>query len=100
MGEVDIEVPEQWPWYFQDPRMFPYEYFEEMSPLFCTTDIPFEAIGKQTQEHAYKFNLSNDSRRLLVGDMKGKQLLLATPLLRWYLNHGMITKIYQIVDFQ
>ena len=33
--------------------------------------------------------------------MKARQVLLATPLLRWYLNHGMtVTKVYQVVEFQ
>ena len=33
--------------------------------------------------------------------MKARQILLATPLLQWYLEHGLvITKIYQLVEFQ
>ena len=33
--------------------------------------------------------------------MKGKHMLIATPLLKWYLNHGMlVTKVYQVVEFQ
>lgn len=33
--------------------------------------------------------------------MKGKQMLLATPLLNWYLKHGMrVTTIYQLIEFQ
>ena len=33
--------------------------------------------------------------------MKARQILLATQLLQWYLNHGMVvTKIYQVVKFQ
>lgn len=101
MVEVDIEVPSQWPWYFQSPTLTPYEYFREMSPLFCSTDIPYEAMGSHMQRHVDHYNLSTNPRRLLVGGMKGKQLLIATPLLRWYLNHGMVvTKIYQVVEFQ
>jgi hypothetical protein len=46
MVECDIRVPDEWPSYFQHPTMTPYEYFEEMSPLFCTTDVPFELIGE------------------------------------------------------
>ena len=72
-----------------------------MSPLFCSTDIPYEAMGSHMQRHVDHYNLSTNPRRLLVGGMKGKQLLIATPLLRWYLNHGMVvTKIYQVVEFQ
>ena len=33
--------------------------------------------------------------------MKARQTLLATPLLQWYLEHGLVvTKIYQLVEFQ
>ncbi|XP_053395709.1 uncharacterized protein LOC128555915 [Mercenaria mercenaria] len=99
--EVDIHVPSEWPWYFQDPRMTFFQYFEEMSPLFCTTDIPFEAIGQHMQEHVQKYDLSMAPRRVLVGGMKGEKMLIATTLLRWYLNHGMeVTKNYQVVEYQ
>ena len=97
--EVDIEVPQHWPCYFKHST--PFQYFREMSPLFCTTEIHFEAIGHHMQKHVVTYNLSKASRQLLVGGMKGEQMLIATPLLRWYLNHGMtVTKIYQVVEFQ
>ena len=88
MVEVDIRVPDQWPAHFSNPTMTPYEYFQEMSPLFCTTDVPLEVIGSHMQEHVDRFGLSQKPRRLLVGGMKAKQILLATPLLKWYLDHG------------
>ena len=32
--------------------------------------------------------------------MRGREMLIATPLLKWYLEHGMVvTKIYQVVEF-
>ena len=44
--------------------------------------------------------LSEKPRRLLIGGMRGRQMLLATHLLKWYLEHGMVvTKIYQVVEF-
>ena len=53
------------------------------------------------QEHAIKHNLSEKPRKLLVGGMKAEKMLLATPLLKWYLEHGMlVTKIHQVVEFQ
>ena len=101
MVEVDIEVPQEWPHYFKHPTMSPYDYFQEMSPLFCTTEIPFDAIGEHMQAHIWEYHLSDSPRRLLVGGMKARQILLATPLLQWYLNHGLVvTKIYQVIEFQ
>ena len=101
MVEVDIEVPQEWPHYFKHPTMSPYDYFQEMSPLFCTTEIPFDAIGEHMQAHILEYHLSDSPRRLLVGGMKARQILLATPLLQWYLNQGLVvTKIFQVIEFQ
>ena len=101
MVEVDIHVPEKWSSCFEHQKMSPYDYFKEMSPLFCSTDIPFDAIGEHMQAHIWEYHLSDKPRRLLVGGMKARQILLATPLLQWYLKHGLVvTKIYQIIEFQ
>ncbi|KAJ8311825.1 hypothetical protein KUTeg_010638 [Tegillarca granosa] len=48
--EVDIEVPEQWPSYFQHPSLTPFDFFAEMCPLFCNTDVPFDAIASLLDE--------------------------------------------------
>ncbi|VDI57816.1 Hypothetical predicted protein [Mytilus galloprovincialis] len=101
MVECDIRVPDEWPSYFRHPTMTPYEYFAEMSPLFCTTDVPFDLIGDHMQDHVRRFELSEKPRRLLVGGMRARQMLIATPLLKWYLEHGMlVTKIYQVLEFK
>ena len=97
MVECDIRVPDKWPSYFQHPTMTPYEYFEEMVPLFCTTDVPFDLTGEHMQDHVQRFELSEKPRQLLVGGMRGRQMLLATPLLKWYLEHGG-DQIYQVVE--
>ena len=42
-----------------------------------------------------------EKRRLLISGKKVKKILLATPLLQWYLSHHCeISKIYQIIEFQ
>ena len=39
-------------------------------------------------------------RRSLIGSMKGEKILLATPLLKWYLEHGLeVTKVHQVIEF-
>ena len=57
MGECEIRVPDKWPSYFQHLIMTSYEYFEEMSPLFCTTGVPFDLISKHMQDHVRRFQL-------------------------------------------
>ncbi len=100
MVEVDLGVPEKWGSEFQS-ELSPAEYFGEMSPIFCNTDIPMSDIGSHMQEHVKELGLSEKPRRLLVGGMKAKQILVATPLLKWYLEHGMVvSKIYQVVEYR
>ena len=83
------------------PKFDTLRVFSGNVSLFCTTDISFEAIGHHMQEHVKAYNLPQATQQLLVGGMKGEQMLIATPLLRWYLKHGMVvTKIYQVVQFQ
>ncbi len=88
--ECDIHVPDHL-----------YDKFSEMSPIFCTTEINFNDIGAHMQEFARMHNISQSSRKLLVGGMKAEKILLATPLARWYLQQGLvITKVYQTLEFE
>ena len=100
MVECDIEIPEQWGHDFK-MTLPPKEYFSEMCPLFCNTDVGFDDIGDHMQAHVRAQGLSDKPRRLLVSGTKARQILLATPLLKWYLDHGLkVTKIYQVVEYR
>ena len=93
MVELDIHVPETWSSCFEHQKMSPYDYFKEMSPLFCSTDIP---IGSYLGVSPV-----GQTQTTVGGGMKARQILLAIPLLQWYLKHGLVvTKIYQIIEFQ
>ena len=58
--EVDIEVPSKWP-KGKERECTPTEYFSEMSPFFCTTEIGFEVLGDHMQEHVRRCDLSTVS---------------------------------------
>ena len=78
----------------------PFEYFSEFSPIFCTTEVPFECIGEHMQNFAKQNNLSQKPRTLLVWGMKAEKILLATPLLKWYLEHGVIVReIFEVIEY-
>ena len=101
MVECDIEVPEQWTPEFASNSMSPQEYFEEMCPIFWNTEVGFDDIGEHMQAHVWVHQLSDKPRRLLVSRTKARQILLAAPLLKWYLYHGMkVTKIYQVAEYR
>ena len=100
MAEVDIEVPDRWQGHFRDLELSPYDYFKEFSPIFCTTDVPFDSIGDHMRQHTIDHDAPTKSRRLLVGGMKANKILLTTPLLQWYLKHGLvITRLYETVEY-
>ena len=87
--EVDVHVPDEL-----------FHIFEEMSPIFCNADVGFKDIGPYMQQYICERNMSTNPRKLLVGAMSAKKILLSSPLLRWYLQHGLIvTKIYQVIEF-
>lgn len=75
-------------------------YFQEMTPIFCTSDIPFDSIGEHMQTFVNDFDLSKKDRRLLVGGMAATKILIASPLLKWYLDQGLkVTKIYKVIEY-
>ena len=38
--------------------------------------------------------------RYLIGSMFGTKILTITPLLRWYMAHGLtVTKVHQVIEF-
>ncbi|MES9906421.1 MAG: hypothetical protein ABW168_27535 [Sedimenticola sp.] len=100
--EVDIRVPDSWDEvdHSPDTDLSPYDYFREMSPIFCSSEIPFDEIGPLMQEYVKSHNLSKEPRTLLVGAMAAEKILLLTPLLKWYILHGLlVTKVYQVVEY-
>lgn len=87
--ECDIHVPETLK-----------EMFNEMCPIFKNVEISRDDIGEYMKDFAEEHNIMPQPRRSLIGSLKGDKLLLATPLLKWYLQHGLVvTKVYQVVEY-
>ena len=52
------------------------------------------------KEYAIGNKLMTQPRRTMIGSYIGEKVLLATPLLKWYLEHGLIvTQVYQVVEY-
>ena len=87
--ECDIEVPDHLK-----------EYFSEMTPVFKNVDVCLDDVGEFMQEYAKQHNIKDVPRCLFIGSYFGKKIGLMTPLLKWYLEHGLlITRIYTIVEY-
>ena len=89
--EVDIEVPDSLK-----------EKLSEFAPLFVTCEIPMtcEVIGEHMYKYVEEQHLSLKPRKQLVAGLKARQILLATPLLQWYLLKGLkVTRVYQAIEW-
>ena len=90
MIECDIHVP---------PELRPY--FSEMQPVFKNTTVTRDDIGPYMRQYAEEHNILTKPRRMLVGSYRGDKFLLTTPLLRWYIAHGLVVDhVYQVVEYE
>ena len=88
--EVDIEVPEQ-----------KRKRFSEFCPLFILDEVPEEQIPQHMKD--YQINTGRKkikNNKKLLGVMKAEKILIYSPLLKWYLNHGLqVTKIQRYISY-
>ena len=90
MVECDLHVPE----HLQD-------HFAEMQPIFKNATVTRDDIGPFMRQYAVDHDIMSTPRRMLVGSYRGEKILLATPLLRWYLAHGLVVdRVYQIIEYE
>ena len=87
--ECDIHVP--------DPLK---PHFSEMLPISKNTEISCEEIGPFMKAFAEDNNIMPKPQRSLIGSFFSTKIMLVTPVLKWYLVHGLeVPKIYQVVEY-
>lgn len=75
-------------------------YFSEMPPIFKKATVTESDIGAFMQAHLRGVGKTFKPTNYLIGSMFGTKIAVITPLLEWYLRHGVqITKVHQIVEF-
>ena len=63
-------------------------------------DVCLDDVRELMQEYAKKHNIKDVPQCLLIGSYFGKKIGLLTPLLKWYLEHGLvITHIYTVIEY-
>ena len=76
------------------------EYFSEMQPVFKNVTVTRDDIGPFMRQYAEENDIMSTPRCMLVGSYRGEKILLTTPLLQWYLAHGLVVdRVYQIVEY-
>jgi hypothetical protein len=89
MVECDLHVP---------PEL--RDYFSEMQPIFKHAQMTRDHLGPGMQAYAEEMNLLKKPRKCLVGSFFASHILLATPLLNWYLEKGLkVTRVYQVLQY-
>ena len=89
MVECDVRVPVE----LQD-------HFAEMQPIFKNAMVTRDDIGPFMRQYAVDHDIMSTPRRMLIGSYRGDKILLATPLLRWYMTHGLVVDhVYQIIEY-
>ena len=86
--QCDIEVPD---------RHGLREHFAEMTPIFKNTKITRADIGAHMRQFAEQNKIMSTPRPSLIGSYFGKQMLFATPLLKWYIQHGLVVSNITLV---
>ena len=90
MVECDLHVPE----HLQD-------HFAEMQPIFKNATVTRDDIGSFMRQYAVDHDIMSTPRRMLVGSYRGDKILLNTPLLQWYIAHGLVVdRVYQIIEYE
>ena len=88
--EVDIHVPQHLKTHFQ-----------EMPPIFKNTIVREADIGEHMQTFLRETGKTYKDTKYLIGSMFAEKILLITPLLKWYIDHGVVvSKIHQVIEFK
>ena len=59
------------------------------------------SLGPFMRQYAEEHDILSKPRGMLVGSYRGVKILLATPLLRWYLARGLVVdRVYQIIEYE
>ena len=94
--EVDIEVPER-----SGEAEKLRDKFSEFCPLFVISEVPENQIPQHMKD--YQINTGRKkikNNKKLLGVMKAEKILLYSPLLKWYLNHGLrVAKIRRYISY-
>ena len=76
-------------------------HLAEMQPVFKNTTVTRDDIGPYMRQYAEEHNILTKPRRMLVGSYSGDKILLTTPLLRWYIAHGLVVDhVYQVIEYE
>ena len=89
LAQVDLHTPEE-----LKPR------FRDLPPIFKTATVSLADAGPHMQAFVQEHGARCPPRATLVSSYYACQVLLPTPLLRWYLLNGLVvTRLYRLLQY-
>ena len=74
--------------------------FSEFPPIFKNCEINLSDIGEHMQEHCVTIGRTKGIKRSLISSMRGDGIVILTPLLKKYLELGLIvTNIDFVIEY-
>jgi len=74
--------------------------FAEFQPIPKHAYMQRKDVGHHMAQFAVENGLLKSPQKTLLNSYFGHKMLFATPLLAWYLNHGLrVTKVYQVIQY-
>ena len=74
--------------------------FAEMPPIFKYVEVSRDDIGDHMRQYAVDNDIMSQPRKSLVGSIFGEKMMVISPLLKWYVEHGLkVTQIHQVVEY-
>ena len=73
-----------------------------MTPLFVVQEIPNRDIPEEMKIYKEKTGRKTvKGTKKLLGVMRAKTFFLYTPLIKWYLQHGLwLTAVHQFIEYE
>jgi len=75
--------------------------FEEMPPIFVNREVPEAAVPQEMMDYLNRTGRKRTAGKKLLGVFEADEILLYTPLLQWYLEHGLeLQAVYTTIKYQ
>ena len=63
-------------------------YYAQFPPVFKNVTVSLEDVGPHTKQLCERYGYLKKPQRTLITSFFGKQMLLTTSQIKWYLDHG------------
>jgi len=75
--------------------------FEEMPPIFVNREVLEAPVPKEMLDYLTRTGRKRTTGKKLLGALEADEMLLYTPLLRWYNEHGLeLQAVYITIEYQ